>query len=260
MILSCQQISLAFGTEVILDKISFHIEDHEKTAIVGINGAGKSTLLKIIMGELTPDSGEVIISRGKTIGYLAQHQDIHSESTIYEEMMKVRENVVRIYDKLRQLELDMKQADEDKLPEMYAAYDRLNHAFEQENGYALQSEVTGVLKGLGFSEEDFNKKVSSLSGGQKTRISLGRLLLTKPDIILLDEPTNHLDMKTKDILKQALLDFDGTLIVVSHDRDFLDGLVTKVYEFGNKQVKEHLSGIYEFLEKKKMESLRELER
>ena len=167
MILSCQQISLAFGTEVILDKISFHIEEHEKTAIVGINGAGKSTLLKIIMGELTPDSGEVIISRGKTIGYLAQHQDIHSE--------------------LRQLELDMKHADEDKLPEMYAAYDRLNHAFEQENGYALQSEVTGVLKGLGFTEEDFNKKVSSLSGGQKTRISLGRLLLTKPDIILLDE-------------------------------------------------------------------------
>ena len=187
MILSCQQISLAFGTEVILDKISFHIEEHEKTAIVGINGAGKSTLLKIIMGELTPDSGEVIISRGKTIGYLAQHQDIHSEATIYEEMMKVRENVVRIYDKLRQLELDMKHADEDKLPEMYAAYDRLNHAFEQENGYALQSEVTGVLKGLGFTEEDFNKKVSSLSGGQKTRISLGRLLLTKPDIILLDE-------------------------------------------------------------------------
>lgn len=171
MILSCQQISLAFGTEVILDKISFHIEEHEKTAIVGINGAGKSTLLKIIMGELTPDSGEVIISRGKTIGYLAQHQDIHSEATIYEEMMKVRENVVRIYDKLRQLELDMKHADEDKLPEMYAAYDRLNHAFEQENGYALQSEVTGVLKGLGFTEEDFNKKVSSLSGGQKTRIS-----------------------------------------------------------------------------------------
>ena len=216
MILSCQQISLAFGTEVILDKISFHIEEHEKTAIVGINGAGKSTLLKIIMGELTPDSGEVIISRGKTIGYLAQHQDIHSEATIYEEMMKVRENVVRIYDKLRQLELDMKHADEDKLPEMYAAYDRLNHAFEQENGYALQSEVTGVLKGLGFTEEDFNKKVSSLSGGQKTRISLGRLLLTKPDIILLDEPTNHLDMKAIAWLETFLQNYKGAVIIVAH--------------------------------------------
>lgn len=230
MILSCQQISLAFGTEVILDKISFHIEEHEKTAIVGINGAGKSTLLKIIMGELTPDSGEVIISRGKTIGYLAQHQDIHSEATIYEEMMKVRENVVRIYDKLRQLELDMKHADEDKLPEMYAAYDRLNHAFEQENGYALQSEVTGVLKGLGFTEEDFNKKVSSLSGGQKTRISLGRLLLTKPDIILLDEPTNHLDMKAIAWLETFLQNYKGAVIIVAHDRYFLDRIVTKVVE------------------------------
>ena len=223
MILSCQQISLAFGTEVILDKISFHIEEHEKTAIVGINGAGKSTLLKIIMGELTPDSGEVIISRGKTIGYLAQHQDIHSEATIYEEMMKVRENVVRIYDKLRQLELDMKHADEDKLPEMYAAYDRLNHAFEQENGYAIQSEVTGVLKGLGFTEEDFNKKVSSLSGGQKTRISLGRLLLTKPDIILLDEPISALDVTNREIMKAELKalqkKFNVTMLFITHDQE-----------------------------------------
>lgn len=240
MILSCQQISLAFGTEVILDKISFHIEEHEKTAIVGINGAGKSTLLKIIMGELTPDSGEVIISRGKTIGYLAQHQDIHSEATIYEEMMKVRENVVRIYDKLRQLELDMKHADEDKLPEMYAAYDRLNHAFEQENGYALQSEVTGVLKGLGFTEEDFYKKVSSLSGGQKTRISLGRLLLTKPDIILLDEPTNHLDMKAIAWLETFLQNYKGAVIIVAHDRYFLDRIVTKVVE-----ISMHKSAVYD---------------
>ena len=250
MILSCQQISLAFGTEVILDKISFHIEDHEKTAIVGINGAGKSTLLKIIMGELTPDSGGVIISRGKTIGYLAQHQDIHSESTIYEEMMKVRENVVRIYDKLRQLELDMKQADEDKLPEMYAAYDRLNHAFEQENGYALQSEVTGVLKGLGFSEEDFNKKVSSLSGGQKTRISLGRLLLTKPDIILLDEPTNHLDMKSIAWLETFLQNYKGAVIIVAHDRYFLDRIVTKVVEIENHRARMYSGNYSAFAEKK----------
>lgn len=144
--------------------------------------------------------------------------------------MKVRENVVRIYDKLRQLELDMKHADEDKLPEMYAAYDRLNHAFEQENGYALQSEVTGVLKGLGFTEEDFNKKVSSLSGGQKTRISLGRLLLTKPDIILLDEPTNHLDMKAIAWLETFLQNYKGAVIIVAHDRYFLDRIVTKVVE------------------------------
>ncbi len=233
MILSCQQISLAFGTDVILDKVSFHIEEHEKAAIVGINGAGKSTLLKVIMGELTPDSGEVVISRGKTIGYLAQHQDIHSDATIYEEMMDVRQNVVHIYDKLRQLEQDMKHADESMLPEMYAAYDRLNHAFEQENGYALQSEVTGVLKGLGFSESEFSKKVSSLSGGQKTRISLGKLLLTKPDIILLDEPTNHLDMNAIAWLETFLQNYHGAVIIVAHDRYFLDRIVTKVIEIEN---------------------------
>ncbi len=233
MILACQQISLSFGTEVILDQISFHIEEHEKAAIVGINGAGKSTLLKVITGELTPDDGEVVISRGKSIGYLAQHQEIDSEATIYDEMMNVKQDVIRIYEKMRQLEQDMKHADEADLPDMYAAYDRLNHAFEQQNGYALQSEVTGVLKGLGFQESEFNKKVSSLSGGQKTRISLGRLLLTRPDIILLDEPTNHLDMNAIAWLETFLQNYHGAVIIVAHDRYFLDRVVTKVIEIEN---------------------------
>ena len=260
MILSCSNISKAFGTEEILKHVSFHVEDHEKAAIVGINGAGKSTLLKIIVGELAADEGSVTIAKGKTLGYLAQHQDLHSQTTIYDSLLEVKRPILEMEQQIRTLELQMKHAEGEKLETMLNTYSRLNHEFELLNGYAWQSEITGVLKGLGFVEEEFSKPVSELSGGQKTRVSLGKLLLSKPDIILLDEPTNHLDMKTKDILKQALMDFDGTLIVVSHDRDFLDGLVTKVYEFGNKKVTEHLCGIYEFLEKKKMDSLQELEK
>ena len=260
MILSCSNISKAFGTEEILKHVSFHVEDHEKAAIVGINGAGKSTLLKIIVGELAADEGSVTITKGKTLGYLAQHQDLHSQTTIYDSLLEVKRPILEMEQQIRTLELQMKHAEGEKLETMLNTYSRLNHEFELLNGYAWQSEITGVLKGLGFVEEEFSKPVSELSGGQKTRVSLGKLLLSKPDIILLDEPTNHLDMKTKDILKQALMDFDGTLIVVSHDRDFLNGLVTKVYEFGNKKVTEHLCGIYEFLEKKKMDSLQELEK
>ncbi len=252
MILSCHQISLAFGTEVILDEISFHIEEHEKAAIVGINGAGKSTLLKIIMGELSADSGSVIISKGKSIGYLAQHQDIDSDATIYDEMMNVKADVLRIYDKLRQIEKDMKHASGDQLTEMYAQYERLNLAFEQANGYALQSEVVGVLKGLGFSESEFDKKVSSLSGGQKTRISLGRLLLTKPDIILLDEPTNHLDMNSIAWLENFLANYNGAVIIVAHDRYFLDRVVTKVVEIENHKGRMYEGNYSAFAEKKAM--------
>lgn len=260
MILACQNIQKSFGTDVILKNASFHIEDREKAAIVGINGAGKSTLLKIIVHQMDADGGEVILSKGKTLGYLAQHDAVSSENTIYEELLSVKQDILDMEKKIRSLEQEMKTLEGEALTAVLETYNRLNTEFEHRNGYACQSEVTGVLKGLGFQEDEFSKKVSTLSGGQKTRVALGKLLLTAPDIILLDEPTNHLDMKTKDILKQALMDFDGTLILVSHDRDFLDGLVSKVYEFGNKQVKEHLSGIYEFLEKKKMDSLRELER
>ena len=260
MILACQNISKAFGTTEIIKNASFHIEEREKAALVGINGAGKSTLLKIIIGEMRADDGEVILSKGKTMGYLAQHQDLTGHLSIYQEVLTAKQNLIDMEERLRQMESDMNTKSGAELDELLSTYTRLSHTFELENGYAYRSEVVGVLKGLGFSESDFEKQVDSLSGGQKTRVALGKLLLTKPDIILLDEPTNHLDMKTKDILKQALMDFDGTLIVVSHDRDFLDGLVTKVYEFGNKKVTEHLCGIYEFLEKKKMDSLQELEK
>lgn len=230
MILSCNHITKSFGTDQILSEVSFHIEDQEKAAIVGINGAGKSTLLKIIVGDLSADQGEVVLSKGKTLGYLAQHQDLNSERTIYEELKEVKRPVIEMESEIRRLELQMKDAMGEELEQMLSAYSRLNHAFELENGYAWQSELTGVLKGLGFAEEEFTKEVSTLSGGQKTRVSLGKLLLSKPDIILLDEPTNHLDIDSIAWLETYLLNYNGAVIIVAHDRYFLNRIVTKVIE------------------------------
>lgn len=233
MILACQNISKAFGTEEILKNISFHIEDREKAAIVGINGAGKSTLLKIIMHELSADEGEVILAKGKTIGYLAQHQSLTDTHTIYDTMLEVKKDVLNIYEKMRSLEKEMKHTEGNALEAMLESYARLTQRFEQANGYAYKSEITGVLKGLGFNEEDFNQPVASLSGGQKTRVALGRLLLSKPDIILLDEPTNHLDMTSIAWLETFLLNYPGAVIIVAHDRYFLDKIVTKVIEINH---------------------------
>ena len=196
MILSCSNICKSFGSDDIIKNASFHIEDHEKAAIVGINGAGKSTLLKIIVGELQPDSGEVVLGSGKTLGYLAQNQDLLSHRTIYEEMLDAKKSVIAMENRLRDLENSMKTASGEELETMMNQYSRLSHEFELINGYAWKSEIVGVLKGLGFTEEEFSKQISTLSGGQKTRVSLGKLLLTNPDIILLDEPTNHLDMSS----------------------------------------------------------------
>lgn len=230
MILSCNHISKAFGTDQILSEISFHIEDQEKAAIVGINGAGKSTLLKIIVGDLAADQGDVILSRGKTLGYLAQHQDLESGRTIYEELKEVKRPIIDMEEQIRRLEIQMKDASGEELEQMLATYSRLNHAFELANGYAWQSEITGVLKGLGFTEDEFSKAVNTLSGGQKTRVSLGKLLLSKPDIILLDEPTNHLDMESIAWLETYLLNYSGAVIIVAHDRYFLNRVVSKIVE------------------------------
>lgn len=230
MILSCNNISKAFGTDEILRQVSFHIEDHEKAAIVGINGAGKTTLLKIIVGKLAPDGGEVILAKGKTLGYLAQHQGLDSDRSIYDELLEVKRPLILLEERIRNLEHEMKTAENQELEEMLSLYSRLNHEFELADGYAYRSEITGVLKGLGFSEEDFSKTISTLSGGQKTRVSLGRLLLTKPDIILLDEPTNHLDMESIAWLETYLLNYAGSVIIVAHDRYFLDRVVSKIVE------------------------------
>lgn len=233
MILSCSGICKSFGSEEIIKNASFHIEEHEKAAIVGINGAGKSTLLKIIVGEMAADSGDVVISKGKTLGYLAQNQDLLSHRTIYEELVEVKRPVIEMEERLRSLEQSMKSASGAELEDKMNAYSRLSHQFELDNGYAWKSEIIGVLKGLGFLEEEFSKQISTLSGGQKTRVSLGKLLLANPDIILLDEPTNHLDMSSIAWLETYLLNYKGSVIIVAHDRYFLDRIVTKIIELDN---------------------------
>ena len=252
MILSCSNICKAFGSEVILDQVSFHIEDHEKAAIVGINGAGKSTLLKIIVGELGADDGVVALSRGKTLGYLAQHQDLDSSRTIYDEVLEVKRPLIQMEERIRHLEVEMKDKSGDELNNMFREYNRLSHEFERLNGYAYQSEVTGVLKGLGFSQEDFTKTISTLSGGQKTRVALGRLLLVNPDILLLDEPTNHLDMESIAWLESYLSNYTGSVIIVAHDRYFLDRTVKKIIELDGGRATVFTGNYTAYSEKKAM--------
>lgn len=230
MILSCQNICKSFGEKVILQDASFHIEEREKAALIGNNGAGKTTLLRIIMQELSADSGSVVLAKDTNIGYLAQYQDIYGHHTIYEELISTKQHIIDMESRIRGLEMEMKHAQGEALDSLMNTYTRLNHQFELENGYAYQSEVTGVLKGLGFTEEDFSRQIETLSGGQKTRVALGKLLLSKPDILLLDEPTNHLDMESISWLETYLLNYPGAVFIVSHDRYFLDKVVTKVVE------------------------------
>lgn len=230
MILSCTNITKAFNEKMILQNVSFHIEDYDKAAIVGINGAGKSTLLNIITGKLSPDSGLVTLSKGKTIGYLEQHQDINSSRTIYEELLSVKEYLLKLEAMIRETETAMKDASGEALEQLLNNYSSLTHQYESENGYAYKSEIIGVLKGLGFAEEDFGRPLATLSGGQKTRVALGRLLLLKPDLILLDEPTNHLDMSSIRWLETYLLNYKGAVVIVSHDRFFLDRIANKIVE------------------------------
>ena len=230
MILSCQNICKAFGEKVILNDASFHIEDREKAALIGCNGVGKTTLLRIIMQEISADSGTVVLARDKNIGYLAQYQDIHGHHTIYEELLTTKQHIIDMERRIRNMEQEMNTVKGDDLNRLMETYTRLTHQFELENGYAYKSELTGVLKGLGFTEEDYDKQIEKLSGGQKTRVALGKMLLSKPDILLLDEPTNHLDMESISWLETYLLNYPGAVFIVSHDRYFLDKVVTKVVE------------------------------
>ena len=252
MILSCNNISKSFGTDIILSNCSFNIENHEKAAIVGPNGAGKSTLLKIIVGELPSDTGVVTLAKVTTLGYLAQHQNLTSENTIYDELLTVKQDIIDMENKIRSMEADMNNLTGEALENLLNQYTRLNHEFELKNGYAYKSEIYGVLKGLGFTEEDFSLCVNTLSGGQKTRVALGKLLLSKPDIILLDEPTNHLDMEAIRWLENYLLTYNGSVIIVAHDRYFLDKIVSKVIEIERGKTTVFSGNYTAYAEKKKI--------
>ena len=250
MIFSCQGISKSFGEKVILEDASFHIEEREKAALIGNNGAGKTTLLRIIMNELHADSGQVVLMKDKQIGYLAQYQDVQGHRTVYEELLSTKQYIIDMEERMRSMELEMKHASGEELDRLMNSYTRLTHEFELENGYAYKSELMGVLNGLGFAEEDFNKQVATLSGGQKTRVALGKLLISKPDILLLDEPTNHLDMESIAWLETYLLNYPGAVFIVSHDRYFLDKVVTKVVEIEAGHVRMYSGNYSAYAEKK----------
>lgn len=250
MILSCQNISKAFVENQVLKNVSFHIEDHEKAAIVGINGAGKTTLLRIIVGEMTPDDGQVVLARDKTLGYLAQNSTVDTSHTIYEELLSVKADLLRLEEKIRECENNMKHAEGDALEDLMKQYTSLTHAFETGGGYLYRSELVGVLKGLGFTEDEFSKPVATLSGGQKTRVALGRLLLQNPDLIILDEPTNHLDMNSIAWLETYLLNYKGAVLIVSHDRYFLDRIAGKVIEIDQSKATTFMGNYSDYAVKK----------
>ena len=250
MILACHNIHKSFGEHLIVKEGSFHIEEREKAAFVGINGAGKSTIFKMIMGEEPADSGEVVLAKGKTIGYLAQHQTLSSGNTIYEEVKTAKAHLIQMEHQIRSIELELKTLSGDALNARLETYNRLVSTFESMNGYAYESEIAGVLKGLCFQEADFSKQTDTLSGGQKTRVALGKLLLTQPDILLLDEPTNHLDLNSISWLETYLLNYTGAVFIISHDRYFLNRVVTKVVEIEQGTIRTYVGNYKAYAEKK----------
>ena len=258
MLLAVNNVKKAFGEEVVLDGVSFQMNEHDKVALIGRNGAGKTTLIRIILGELSADSGDVFLLKDATVGYLSQHQDMEGDRGIYDTVIDVKKDLLAVESRLREVEERMKHLSGDELAEAYKEYERLNHTFEQENGYALRSEVTGIIKGLGFTEAEFDKPVSQLSGGQKTRVALARILLSSPKLLILDEPTNHLDMASIAWLEGYLAQYKGAVLVVSHDRYFLNRIVNRVVEIEHNRSMTYLGNYDEFYEKKAQ--VREAER
>jgi len=254
MILQVENLSKTYDGKSVLKNVTFHIEANDKLAITGINGSGKTTLLRLITGEEQPDTGSVIIPKDIRVGYLPQNPDIHSDRTVYEEIISVKAALSSIEEELRSLEQKMKLHAENKfaLEEVFSRYTKLSEEFESGGGYAIRSNVVGILKGLGFSEEEFEKKVSVLSGGQKTRLLLGRLLLETPDILILDEPTNHLDIASVTWLESYLKNLRSTVILVSHDRYFLDHIVGKIFDIEHGIGRLYTGNYTAFSEKKAM--------
>ena len=250
MVLSCQNISKAFLDNKILTNISFHIEENEKAAIVGINGAGKTTLLRLIIGESNPDEGIVIISKDKTIGYLEQNMVIESSHTIYDELLSVKKDLIELEEKMRFCEQQMKHVKDAELENLMKQYTLYTHSYEIQNGYAYKCELIGVLKGLGFIESDFERSIATLSGGQKTSVALGKLLLLHPDIIILDEPTNHLDLNSIAWLETYLLNYKGAVMSESNNRYFLDKITSKIIEIDQGKGNSFKGNYTTYIEKK----------
>ena len=261
--ISIDGLAVEFGGTTLFSDISFVINEKDRIALMGKNGAGKSILLKILAGVRQPTRGKVSAPKDCVIAYLPQHLMTEDGRTVFEETAQAFAHLHEMEAEIDRLNKELETRtdyESDSYMELIEQVSALSEKYYAIDATNYEEDVEKTLLGLGFERTDFNRPTSDFSGGWRMRIELAKLLLQKPDVLLLDEPTNHLDLKTKDILKQALMDFDGTLIVVSHDRDFLDGLVSKVYEFGHQRVREHLCGVYEFLEKKKMESLSELEK
>ena len=253
MILACHNLKKSFGDRIIVDTGSFHIEEREKAALVGVNGAGKSTIFKMIIGEEPSDGGEIILAKGRSIGYLAQHQNLIPNGTIYEELRSAKADIIEMEQQLRSIEHELQSLSGEELNSRLETYNRLQSQFESQNGYACESEIIGVLKGLGFTEEEFSKKTDTLSGGQKTRVALGKLLLTDPDILLLDEPTNHLDIQSKEILESAMNAYTGTILYVSHDRYFINKTATRILEISDHGLTSYPGNYQDYIAQKEKE-------
>lgn len=250
MVLACNHIKKEFSEDTILSDATFHINEADRVAVVGINGAGKTTLLRIIVGELLPDEGEIIRSKDTTIGYLPQQQGYHSDKTIYEELLAVKSDIIAMHEELRTLEEEMAHYEGEDLERLMTRYHRLQTTLETGEGYTYQSKVLGVINGLGFGGDAMHQSINELSGGQKTRVALGKLLLTEPDLLLLDEPTNHLDMDSIRWLENYLSSYHGSILVVSHDRYFLDRIATQVVEIDHGKVTTFPGNYSSYSEKK----------
>ncbi|WP_020063197.1 ABC-F family ATP-binding cassette domain-containing protein [Bacillus sp. 123MFChir2] len=254
ILLQVNNLSKLFAAEVILSNIKLEVQTRDRIALVGRNGAGKSTLLKIIAGELSHDSGEIIKPKDVSIGYLAQHTGLETSLTIWDEMLTVFLHLEHMERELRRLEQEMGKEENFTNATIYekllAEYDHLQLDYKNKGGYQYEADIRSVLSGLGFPPETHETTISTLSGGQKTRLALGKLLLTKPDLLILDEPTNHLDIDTLTWLEQYLQGYPGAILIVSHDRYFLDRLVTQVYEISNKQSRKYTGNYSKYLDLK----------
>lgn len=254
ILLQVNALSKLYGAETILANIKLEVQTKDRIALVGRNGAGKSTLLKIIAGELSHDGGEIIKPKDVSIGYLAQNTGLETSLTIWDEMLTVFTHLQQMETKLRRLEQEMGKeenfSNEATYERLLADYDQLQLNYKDQGGYQYEADIRSILSGLGFPVETHQTTISTLSGGQKTRLALGKLLLTKPDLLILDEPTNHLDIETLTWLEQYLQGYPGAILIVSHDRYFLDKLVTQVYEISNKKSRRFVGNYSKYLDLK----------